>query len=584
MSIRATTAFLATFLCGDSLPGAEPKREDTGLPGDACGVYAWPNWNPVTVNRQACPLAKGAAMICTWKSLEPQPGEFRFETQIGNRLRAAVENDYYLSLAIWTSPNEITPKWLYEAGVPRVLFPERITPFREKKHDCFPYYFDEVYLRYRDRLLERTEQYLSSLTPELRKRILFLECCEGATGDPAPYYGKKMADFWPEPLDPEYRISYEQWSRFRIETWKKYRQVFQNKVVHLPLLFKSADIRENEFAWILANVPEIGSKQALFCEYYQISGSRERLHLFRESSREIRLAGKAWFTRGEYDAQWKVCGWSTQNPAQALYWTAIYATNALLDIWQVHYEALQLEEAHRAVSFFNRYAGHRDPATAPSAFCALRWGLDAADTESFPEEIHGKANRSNIDRYLKIAADFEKYGAYQGDPDKAIGGVMRNRQCDDYNDVGWDILPGNYGRFLTQIDPDETSIGWWHKGPKESLYGRFARGFDVGAGKSAMYFRCDDGFCQADKSHKLLLRVIYLDEGTNSWTLEYDAAGGMKEAIRIANTDSGEWREETVLVDDAAMQRRGPRASDLVLSSKEGDGVFHLIEVEKRDE
>ena len=106
---------------------------------------------------------------------------------------------------------------------------------------------------------------------------------------------------------------------------------------------------------------------------------------------------------------------------------------------------------------------------------ALRQGLDAADIRRFPEAKFGKAIRSNLQRYSKIAESYSHRGAMQGDPQKAVGGVMLNRQSEDYNDVGWDILPGNYSRFLSQIRPDETSIGWWHKGPKKSVYGRFAR-------------------------------------------------------------------------------------------------------------
>ena len=96
------------------------------------------------MNRQTCPLAKGAAIICSWDTLEPQSGEFQFDREIGDKLRAAVNNNYFVSLALWTSPNSITPAWLYEAGVPAVRFKERLTPFLEKKHDRFPYYFVEI--------------------------------------------------------------------------------------------------------------------------------------------------------------------------------------------------------------------------------------------------------------------------------------------------------------------------------------------------------------------------------------------------------------------------------------------------------
>ena len=560
---------------------AQKKKSEHGFPKEACGVYLWPGWQPVKMNRETVPLAKGAAIICPWKSLEPEEGVFRFEKQIGDKLRAAVKNDYYVSLALWTSPNKITPEWLYRAGVPGALFEGRVTPFKEKKKDRFPYYFSEIYRKYFYRLLERTGGYLQTLPEELRERISFVEVCEGATGDPAPYYGEKTAEFWPVPLNEKFRISRAEWSSYRIKVWGKYHEVFQGRSFYLPLLVKSADIHENEFAWCRKNLPSIGSKQALFCEYYQHSGSRSRLAMLERQRKEILDSGGSYFTRGEYDAQWKIFGWSQRNPEQALYWTAICAANAGLDVWQVHYEALQLDKAEKAVRFFNRYAGKHDPQSASAAFCALRRGLDASDINAFPEAAFGKARRSNRDRYGRIAAAFRKQGAYQGDPGKAIGGVMLNRRSEDYNDVGWDILQGNYGRFLKQIDPERTSIGWWHKGPEKSIYGRFARGFDVASGKDAMFFRLEDGFIRGGKTRPVLLRVIYLDEGTDTWSLSYHSEQGMKRAWSISNTNSGRWREKMITVSDAAMNHGGPRGADLVLESQSGDAVFHLLEVEK---
>ena len=576
-----------SLLLGDPALGQDQRvstRPTPALSPDVCGVYLWPGWRPETMNRKTCPLAKGAAIICSWSTLEPAKGRFEFERQIGNKLREADKNGYHVSLAVWTSPNEITPQWLYDAGVPGATFPERITPFKEKKHDRFPYYLDETYQKYFHRLLERTGEYLASLPAAVRSRIAFVEVCEGATGDPAPYYGRKTADFWPEPLDKKYRISRARWSHYRREAWNKYRSIFQNDDIHYPLLVKSADINEQEFAWCLNNLPAIGSKQALFCEYYQHSGSGERLALLNRTRRAIRNAGKSWFTRGEYDAQWKLFGWSTRRPEQSLYWTALCAANAQLDIWQVHYEALQLEKASMAVEFFNRYAGHRDATRAPAAFCALRQGLDAADIRRFPEAKFGKAIRSNVQRYSKIAESYSHRGAMQGDPQKAVGGVMLNRRSEDYNDVGWDILPGNYSRFLSQIHPDETSIGWWHKGPKKSVYGRFARGFHVASGKDAMYFRLADDFRRPDSQQSLTLRVVYLDEGDSSWHLSYHSRDGIKKAIVVTNADSGQWRERTVVVVDAAMQHGGPNESDLILASSGGDTVFHLVEILRADD
>ena len=157
---------LHSLLISSPLRGQDQRfstRPTPALSPEACGVYLWPGWRPETMNRETCPLAKGAAIICSWSALEPAKGHFEFEREIGNKLREADKNGYQVSLAVWTSPNEITPQWLYETGVPGATFPERITPFKEKKHDRFPYYFDETYQKYFHRLLERTGEYLVSL-------------------------------------------------------------------------------------------------------------------------------------------------------------------------------------------------------------------------------------------------------------------------------------------------------------------------------------------------------------------------------------------------------------------------------------
>ena len=289
----------------------------------------------------------------------------------------------------------------------------------------------------------------------------------------------------------------------------------------VPLLVNYDSNQKAQYDWVMENLPVIGLKNGMFSHGYHISETRTRLRNWRGFRSEVEAAGKEFFSRGEQDAEYRTYGWSTQNIAQGLYWSAIFATHCGLDMWNVPWEACAGDEHGDAISFFNRYAGHHDASTAPAAFCALRKGLDASDTAAYPESLYGKADRKNIDRYLKIAAAFRDYGAIQGDPSKAVGGGMVNRKRQDYNDVGWGILDGNYERFLTQIDPESTSVGWWHKGPRESIYSRFARSTDVGKGKSTLSFDLDDAFLPAPASVKV--RIVWLDEGATKWKLCYNA-------------------------------------------------------------
>ena len=234
------------------------------------------------------------------------------------------------------------------------------------------------------------------------------------------------------------------------------------------------------------------------------------------------------------------------------------------------------------MKFFNKYAGQHDPATAQSAFCAFQKGLDASDTIAFPVAKYGEAAKNNISRYIKIAEAFKAFGVIQGDPEKAIGEGMLNRKRQDYNDVGWGISPGNYSRFLTQIDPESTSTGWWHKGPPESVYSQFSRSINTNNTNKAIYFDVDDQFL--GKSKSIEVRIVWLDEGVAEWTLLYDARDAKnKKAFSIKNTNSGIWKEKTILLEDPFFNNRGEHNADVFIRTNgNGIAIFHLIELNKK--
>ncbi len=146
----------------------------------------------------------------------------------------------------------------------------------------------------------------------------------------------------------------------------------------------------------------------------------------------------------------------------------------------------------RGLGLFNKYAPQTDSRAATGAFCALREGLDASDTRKFPESPFGAALRKNRDRYIAICKAYAARGARMDDPGGVLAGQMNQRWAQEgFNDAGWRIFPGNYERFLRQIDPDKTSAGWWRVGgaitPSTPAYSRFARGFDHARGKEVMY-------------------------------------------------------------------------------------------------
>jgi hypothetical protein len=523
-----------------------------GKPG--YGISSWAGWKPGQISQAECPELRSVPLILKWDSLEPTAGRYAFAEELGRPLQAAQEGGLYITLMIWVGP--AAPEWIYQSGVPRVITNRNVNALGQKTDGQkeYPYYLHPEYKKRFMGLIDAFGKYVSALPPALRARIVFVQCAEGSTGDGQPYKGK--------PLDQEYAISDEVWNDFRLEAWKRYRDA----VPGIPILVNSDANGGLETQWLLENMDVIALKQGMFSHGFQVSDNGERLAKFQALEAAAKQRGKPVLTRGEMDGELFEMGWSKRNIPQALYWSGIFATHCGLDIWNVPYQALKDRANWPAGAFFNKYAGHKDPATAPAAFCALRDGLDASDFNRFPAaEFGGKpGQKKDVDRYIRITKAYASYGALMADPEKAIGGGMINRKSSGPNDAGWDILSGNYSRFLTQIDPGSGDVGRWNI--DESIYGRFGRAFEHQSGKKQLRFRLDPGFA----AKQVKVRVTYLDQGTGSWSV---GLPGKEGATRIQNTHSGEWRTQVVSLSGV---------TELVLNYESGDNtLFHLIEVER---
>jgi hypothetical protein len=152
------------------------------------------------------------------------------------------------------------------------------------------------------------------------------------------------------------------------------------------------------------------------------------------------------------------------------------------------------------------------------------------------------------------------------------------------NDVAYKVWRGNYGVFLTQIDPNTTSQGYWRVGSKAEPYGRFARGFNNSQDKNQLFFDVEDKMFSTGYNggkEVVQIRLVYYDNGTGTFALNYDATGNAnKQAYEVTKTNSGTWKEKIITVSDAHFDNRGPRDSDISLVNTDSeDDIFHMVEV-----
>jgi hypothetical protein len=82
---------------------------------------------------------------------------------------------------------------------------------------------------------------------------------------------------------------------------------------------------------------------------------------------------------------------------------------------------------------------------------------------------------------------------------------------------------------------------------------------------------------------------VYLDQGTGSFALKYDAVNDPeKTAFTVTKTNSGQWKEKTVTVSDGYLFNRisvpssvapGATADLMLVNTDAENDTFHMIEV-----
>jgi hypothetical protein len=525
------------------------------------------------------PWFKGVVTTTNWDLIEPENGKFDWRA-----LDSLVYNisGKGLNIMLMVYHGNRVPKWVYdEVGVPRAINSQGGRGLSE------PYYFHPAYKPLLVRMIQETARHISTYPPEVRKYIIGVQCPTGKSGDPQPYSGV--------PENEEYRIDLmsQKWLEWTLEIIQVYENAYKDLQPSIFTLYKGPNPATN--IWLVKNIPNSWRKPHSIAQGYQFNDEVHNMNeIYPRTARYV--DGVVTRTRGELDnTQYGRNNWFNASPMWNVYWSGLWNLTYRLDIWS-HLPGVLEDERHvPAFTFYSKYAGYKKAEECPGAWVALRDGLDCMDTVRFPVSKYGPVTplkkdkflesyiTANSERYIKVAADFQAYGAALDDTANLALFNLDVRRQRGLNDVGAGIWTKNYGMFLYQIDPNETSQGYWRVGSKEVIYGRFARGFDPKNAKTAMFFNLDDNFFlnQPKSPRSVSLRVVYFDKGTGSWSLKYDAVKDpSKLAKTIKNTNSNEWKEVIVPIKDARLENKGLRNSDISLVYESGDEtLFHMVEI-----
>ena len=543
---------------------------------DWAGFYT--NSPKNVIDTKKYPFVKGLAGRIKWSDVEPQDSVYNWST-LDTPINAAVAGGFYYYFVFWVGPD--CPTWIYGKGVSQIM-----TDFKGTSGP-YPDYKNPLYIKYFNRMIGKLADHIASLSPAQRKVLGFIQPAFGSTGDQQMLKGNVVSP-------AGYTITDQQYADICTQGTLRYYEAFNKpELANIKFLFNIEDAGGTStsgpqlFAnWYRQNYTvDLRKQQFTVAVGYQANGEISQDNTQRPSF--FGLTGKdPDFVRGEFSIYADGAIFK-ENLYWNYYWTAISTVDRGLDLWELDYSLVTTGLYNQGFDFSNKYSYFKRPETSPYAFVALRDVLDANDVSRFPVGQFGSSSKqSDTIRIRKIQQKYAIYGAKVGDMVSASTMVnavyLANSKA--MNDVGYELIARNYSRFITQIDANNTSVGWWRVGPTDQPYGRYARGFENASNKNRMSFDLDDNFFLNSPTNKSIeVKIIYLDSGTEQFSFRYNSSTDKDKIAQIfTKTDTKRWVEKIVKIDDGEFLNKGVNSSDFSLVNEDTeDDIFHLIEIKK---
>ena len=548
------------------------------LPVNSYGVWDRSNAFDIAVNTNYNYL-KGISADLNWEDLQILDSIQYDWSEIQTILQTAYTNDQMINISLAVGPD--APIWVYAKGVPAVLTDDTQHPGWTQ----YPYYLDDDYKRYYFKMIENFGNFLRSQPQNLFDHIAYVQVKTGCTGDEVAYKGNA--------LNSSEDISDNQWLDFRLQVFEKFRVTFNtgDTNTQISLLFNNIDPVDEpaEWQWVLNNITTgFGTKGSAYARGHHLTGELDFKTTW--TPYLVNPQGLHLFSAAEMDQTWTKPLYQINVPL-GFYWGAFSGLNTGLSVWLVTQSALEeaqsRPELHDVFKMFNKYSKQMYPRTADAAYSILHEGLNAENTVKFPTSIYGPANRSNQARYIAICNAYASRGAQMDDVYAATQGQVYQRDSQTgYNDAGWNIEEGNYERWLTQINPDSTSIGLFRvRGvidANSSKYDRFARSFENSTGKNTMYFKFHSDMFTLSNPDSLTFKITWLDKNQNStWSFKYYNLSGLQTAVNFTGIGDNQWKTTNVTIHNPIINQNGLLGSDFMLVNTDSiDDIFHGVEVD----
>lgn len=178
--------------------------------------------------------------------------------------------------------------------------------------------------------------------------------------------------------------------------------------------------------------------------------------------------------------------------------------------------------------------------------------------------IRGKDLDLGVDEEFARGFEFaNRYAGFHASPAMSPGAWVALREGD--------TLKGDYNFLMSRLEGRSTDAPLYDQGPLDQRFGGWARGIDPG-GRIA--FALDRRFAATLK--KVIVRVVYLDQGIGGFTVSCDV-DGVKKQTRVGKENTGRWREKEISFPEARFTAFN--GADIELIADGEQAIFHMVEV-----
>lgn len=465
------------------------------------------------------------------------------------------------------------PDWLYSNGVPKVNEKDaagNITGWS-------PYYANAQYKSYFKRMIDSVSRHVTGLPDSIRSRIVAVQACFGSTGDYISYKGT---------VDAQYNLTANDFFNLFKEFTLKYYDDYKNTNPKIYILSNPQNNGPSQMTWLTANAPGGWIKTGSLGKGFQLNDEVTKSSWLYPILNTPQ-SGNWIRARCEITGDGVNQGWWLRSPYKNMFTLMCYGIYWGLD-WSNQDNNFILDPIYdSAFGIYNRYAGQKIPDQSVYAMCMLKDAIDASDAVRFPASQYGTVAKTQ-NRFNNVLQPFIPYGAKLEDPANAMLSEIFNLDATGTNDVGWGIFPGNYDRFLHQLNANATSAGYWniYTADTANMFGRFARGFDLAKGKDGLYFDLDSAFLSyapLNAKYPVEVEITYLDSGYGKFQIYYDSKNDVnKPSIQVSCNNTKAWKKISVALTDAYFGNRAANGSDFYVKNTGTENViFTLVELKR---